>query len=361
MAKIKSIDLASDQRAALEQASRHGKSHSFRQRCQMILLKSERRTSKEVAKQIGCCEVVVNSWMKRYQEQGFDGLKTKAGQGRLPILSKETDLKETDLAAVRLAVQQNRQRVSLAKAELTQKLGKEFSTQTLQRVFHPDIDPLSEKNGGRFKRIRRAIKHKPNADLYAFKCAVLCAVLAEFETLSQQGHIDVFYDDESRVSLLPCVPYGWQFKDEQVTMPSERGGGVNCFALLCRDNRLHLGLTQETIDAAFISEQLDTFSWSVRRPTVVVLDNARVHAKAVRERSQVWQERGLFVWFLPTYSPHLNIVETLWRKLKYEWLRPEDYADKDTLRLAVWQALTAVGSTLNIAFSAFKATQNSLT
>ena len=179
----------------------------------------------------------------------------------------------------------------------------------------------------------------------------------------------MFYGDESRVSLLPCVPYGWQFQDEQVTMPSGRGGGINCFGLVSRDNRLHLALTQKTIDAAFISEQLDAFSWSVVRPTVVVLDNARVHTKAVRERGKVWQERGLFVWlfvwFLPTYSPHLNIAEVLWRKLKYEWLRPEDYADKDTLRLAVWQALTAVGSTLKIAFSEFnsdlKATQDSLT
>ena len=50
--------------------------------------------------------------------------------------------------------------------------------------------------------------------------------------LSEQGHIDLFYGDESRVSLLPCVPYARQFQDEQVVMPSERGGGVNCFALL---------------------------------------------------------------------------------------------------------------------------------
>lgn len=76
----------------------------------MILLKADKRTSKEVAQQVGCCEVVVNSWMKRYREQGFAGLKTKAGQGRLPILDTKTDL-----AAVRQAVQQNRQRVSLPK------------------------------------------------------------------------------------------------------------------------------------------------------------------------------------------------------------------------------------------------------
>jgi len=51
----------------------------------------------------------------------------------------------------------------------------------------------------------------------------------------------------------------------------------------------------------------------------------------------------------------------LWRKLKYEWLRPGDYADKETLRLAVWQALSAVGGALNIAFSDFKTTRDRLT
>ena len=52
----------------------------------------------------------------------------------------------------------------------------------------------------------------------------------------------------------------------------------------------------------------------------------------------------------------------LWRKLKYEWLRPEDYADEDTLRLAVWTTLKAVGSTLKINFSPFKnGIENSLT
>ncbi len=130
MAKIKSVALTPDQRAVLGKASRHGKSYSFRQHCLMILLKAQQRTSKDVAAQVGCCEVVVNSWMKRYQNQGLDGLKTKAGQGRLPILDKENVL-----AAVRLAAQQNRQRVSLAKAELTRELGKDFSTQTLTRFL----------------------------------------------------------------------------------------------------------------------------------------------------------------------------------------------------------------------------------
>ena len=78
MAKIKSVELTSDQRVALEKASRHGKSHGFRQRCLMILLKSQSRTSKDVAQQVGCCEVVVSTWMKRYQEFGSNFMPTAA-------------------------------------------------------------------------------------------------------------------------------------------------------------------------------------------------------------------------------------------------------------------------------------------
>ena len=43
---------------------------------------------------------------------------------------------------------------------------------------------------------------------------------------------------------------------------------------------------------------------------MVVLDNVPIHhGKVIRERRDAWQERGLFVFSLPTYSPHLNIAE----------------------------------------------------
>jgi hypothetical protein len=205
--------------------------------------------------------------------------------------------------------------------------------------------------------VRRRLKHTPNADLYEFKCECL----TEFEQLSEQGHIDLFYGDESGLSLLPCVPYAWQFADEKVVMPSERGGNINCFALLSRDNRIHRYLSEQTITAAWISERLDALSLSLSRLTVVVLDNASVHKKAVKERGSIWQERGLFVFFLPAYSPHLNIAEILWRKLKYEWLCPEDYADKETLHHSVWQALSAVGRSLMINFAPFRAVTEAAT
>jgi transposase len=139
MGKIKTVELSREQRAALEKGYRTGSSHAFRTRCRMILLKSERRTASEIADLLGCCEVVVNNWLKRYESEGIDGLRTKPGRGRKPILDAGQDL-----PSVKAAVAANRQRISLAKAELEAELGKTFSTKTLQRYIKNMVAAINE-------------------------------------------------------------------------------------------------------------------------------------------------------------------------------------------------------------------------
>ena len=165
----------------------------------------------------------------------------------------------------------------------------------------------------------------------------------------------MYYGDESRVSMEPCVPYGWQFAGEEVFMPAAKGAGLNCFALLTRANDLLFDVTRQRTTSQFLIEQFERLSFSVKKMTVVVvLDNARVHtSQQVAERRPFWQQRGLFTFYLPPYSPHLNLAETLWRKLKYEWLQPSDYATTDGLFYRVRQALAAVGTSLKIRFSEF--------
>ena len=184
-------------------------------------------------------------------------------------------------------------------------------------------------------------------------------MLGELETLSENGWLDLYYGDESGVNLEPCVPYGWQFADEQVSMPTAKGRGVNCFGLFTRSNKAVIATSENSIKAEFIIEQLEKLSFSIKKVTVVVLDNARIHTgNQMVERIDYWQTRGLFIFYLPTYSPHLNIAETVWRKLKYEWLTPTDYEDGQRLRYSVKQALNEFGKSLRINFSDFNHSLN---
>ncbi|WP_336594221.1 transposase [Bacteroides acidifaciens] len=88
---------------------------------------------------------------------------------------------------------------------------------------------------------------------------------------------------------------------------------------------------------------------NIKKDTFIVLDNASVHRnKKIRELRELWEKRGLFLFYLPPYSPHLNLAETLWRIMKTKWIRPQDYASSDNLFYTVNRALAAVGDTLGI-------------
>ena len=147
VSRMTKIVLSDEQKSALEKGVKFGKVHGFRQRCQMILLKAQKKTSKEigeplgycligeqldyclVGEPLGYCLVIVNHWVKRFQSEGMEGLHIKEGRGRKAILQDDTDLH-----AVRLAVQANRQRLSLAQDKLQEELGKQFSRTTFEAV-----------------------------------------------------------------------------------------------------------------------------------------------------------------------------------------------------------------------------------
>ncbi|MBQ6964151.1 MAG: transposase [Bacteroidaceae bacterium] len=96
---------------------------------------------------------------------------------------------------------------------------------------------------------------------------------------------------------------------------------------------------------------LDDFSFRISRDTFVVLDNAMVHQNRwIKELRPIWENRGLLLFFLPPYSPHLNIAETLWRILKGKWIRPQDYMSTDMLFYATNRALADIGNGLNIQY-----------
>lgn len=142
MPKVKIVQAAPEQKAALEKGAKYGSTPSFRLRCQAILLKCEKRTALAVAKELGCCEMSVNDWRKRFAEHGVEGLKVAKGRGRKSILQKDTDLE-----AVRHCVQNHRQRISLAKVELEAELGKQFSTLTLKRFLKKTVAAINECAG----------------------------------------------------------------------------------------------------------------------------------------------------------------------------------------------------------------------
>jgi len=172
------------------------------------------------------------------------------------------------------------------------------------------------------------------------------------QTLQRAGHIDLFYGDESGFSLLPVVPYGWQPPGQIIERPSRYSLRLNVLAWLSESGELVHFFTEKSIDSQFVINSINGWSISLMRPTVLVLDNAPIHRSTVFKAALAgWQAQGLYVFFLPAYSPHLNKIETLWRKMKYEWLEAVAYTSYESLRTAVVKLLTGFGLTHTIKFA----------
>jgi len=87
------------------------------------------------------------------------------------------------------------------------------------------------------------------------------------------------------------------------------------------------------VDTKVVIECFEAFSKTLTKPTIVILDNAPVHtSKLFMEKIDEWQERGLFIYQLPAYSPSLNTIEILWRNIKTRWLPIGAYESLDSLR-----------------------------
>lgn len=132
------------------------------------------------------------------------------------------------------------------------------------------------------------------------------------------------------------MAYCWQYKGEQIEILPQKGKRINVLGLMSKGKKLVTFSKEGSLNAHYMVDCIDEWVKSLTKPTVLVLDNAPVHqAKIFQAKLAEWQEQNLFIFFLPAYSPHLNKIEILWRKIKYEWLQPQSYLSLENL----WQAL----------------------
>ena len=114
-------------------------------------------------------------------------------------------------------------------------------------------------------------------------------------------------------------------------------------------------MNAETVIAAF-DKFAEDYAYSEFNRTeklcVVVLDNASMHrSKAFLDKVDDWLLKGILLHFIPPYSPELNLIEILWRKIKYEWLPLSAYQSFSVLKESVADVLERTGKEFLITFT----------
>lgn len=175
--------------------------------------------------------------------------------------------------------------------------------------------------------------------------------LEQLWRLYRAGQIDLYFGDESGFSMKPSLPYGWMPKGTRVEIFPQRDKKINIFGVFRPDNFCITYEHHTSINSDFVIRAVNDFCQYLDKPTVLVLDNAPIHrSKKFIEKVFEWMKQGLYIFFLPKYSPHLNKAEIYWKKAKYEWLRPSDYYSFSRYRKKVKEIFSKVGTEYKIAF-----------
>jgi len=84
------------------------------------------------------------------------------------------------------------------------------------------------------------------------------------------------------------------------------------------------------------------------QPVVIVLDNYSIHkAKRIQPSIKALERQGLYLFFLPPYSPELNLIEPCWRYIKHERMIVRLFESQCALHQGVEDALVQYATELN--------------
>jgi transposase len=326
--------LIDTQRDLLEHTMTHDPSPRARARAHSLLLSAEGMTIKDITQLYKVDRDTVSTWIKKWEHDGPASLHDKPRSGRPPKLTPA----EQTLALE--YIKDEPRSLKQVVERLTQKTAKRLSMSSLKR--------LAKRARLRWKRVRKSLKSL--RDPVAFARAQ--RALEALQKQEEQGKIALYYFDEAGFALDPSIPYAWQESGTVIELPALKHGRMNVLGFLNRKNDLHTYMFDQSIHTGVVIACFDTFCKTITQKTVVMIDNASIHtSEDFEDRIPYWKKHGLIVKYLPTYAPELNLIEILWRRIKYDWLPFSAYACLNAMIEALDDILSQVGSKYQITFA----------
>jgi DDE superfamily endonuclease/Winged helix-turn helix len=319
----------------LQQMHAHHPSRRARMRAHSLLLSHQRYTIPHIARIQQVDPRRVSAWIDRWQAWGVVGLYDRPRSGRPAIFTAE------EPQHVYAYLDASPKDVKQVVEAMEQKTRKRVSTKTIKRFI---------KKSPIWKRIKKAPAKAPAPQQYRRSQEMI----ARLQARESHGECDLWYFDGAGFCLEPYLPYAWQPIGAAIAVPTaSHGRRLNGVAFLKRNNDLYPSMIEGSVDTAVIIECFDQLSDQIDKRSYVLLDNAPMHrSNAFIQQIPKWVRKGLIVKYLPSYAPELNLIEILWRFIKYYWLPFSAYTSFQCLCKAVEDILTRFGTDYTITFQA---------
>ena len=306
------IDFTSEEIDALDYERFHHPHPKVQRKMEVLYLKSRGLSHKEIRRLCRISKGTLVTYLNQYQDSGIDGLKQLNYKGQFSKLNDHSESLEAYFRA-------NQPR-SIAEAQdvIEQKTGLKRSP-TQIRAF---LNRLGLKC--------RKVGSIPGKDLTpeklqeqeTFKDEKLMPRLEE----AKSGQRVVFFVDAAHFVHGAFLGFVWCFVRLFIPTPSGRKRFNVLGALNAVTHELHTITNQTYINAESVCQLLSQIAaLKINVPITLILDNARYQkCKMVQAYADLL---GIELLYLPSYSPHLNLIERYWRFVKKECLYSKYYSD----------------------------------
>jgi putative transposase len=166
------------------------------------------------------------------------------------------------------------------------------------------------------------------------------AKFAGLEKKAAAGRLKLHYLDECGFS--PSLPtgYSWCLPKQRKRVKYEYPQGRRVNALATYEPFATVpGLDTRSFERTLTSDDLIAYLKDLpgaNVPRVVVLDNAGIHtSKVMKAARSALADLGVYLYYLPPYSPELNRIEPVFKQVKHHEMPTRSFTSKADLRQAV--------------------------
>ncbi len=328
--------LTTAQREQLQAILKSSAPQRTRMRAHAVLLSARRYSLDQIADIYQVDRDRVSQWLEWWEAEQVAGLDDDPRSGRPPKLT-EAERQE----ALKITLREPRT-IKTGLKRIADEVGKFLSGETLRTLLSTE--------GYLWKRMRRSSRARRDEAEFRAAAAELAHIRAT--VLEGTSMFDLWYYDEAGFTLQPAIPYAWQRVGQRLELASTHGPRQNVLGFFNLYNQFYSFAFQGPIDSHTVIHCFDLFHQQQQKPALVVVDNAPIHtSEDFEEELDRWQQGGLYVKFLPPYCPELNLIELLWRKIKYDWLPLDAYQNFKTMTASLFNVLKGIGSEYRLTFA----------
>jgi len=296
-------------------------------RALIIALSHEGQEVREIARKLNMHPVSVRQWIRKFNEEGLNCLRKKAG--RKPKFYKSVEKKLLKLAITK-----------------PHKLNLPFSTWSLRKleyyakkkfgldISYVQVGKILTKYGLRFRKARRKlISEDPE---YGAK-------MARIRRLLKKPNSVVLFEDERALVAKEYLGYEWCFKARVVKANQRIKGKAYLYGFLdAHSKRLRAKCFEKLRKKNFFA-YLKWISRKIDDVLYVILDNATIHPNPEIDADMEKIPENVRLVFLPKHSPKDNRMEDVFSLIQKEVLDNRKFSGTPEVIAAVQKWIRSFG------------------